>query len=1238
MKIFEKLNKIKDDILKYIEKNKEEKEKLEINNSVYQDFTPIDTIDDEAEYLKALHWAIENDNIKNIALTGVYGSGKSSVIKTYLKKHKKCKAIGISLATFEGGTLEELAELITTNEDNDKNKEKDEKIQIKNFEDELEKGFLKQLFYRINADKIPMSRYRKLHHISVGKYIRTVIGIMIFIVASLYLIVPTELNEFFDNFINKRKTWGDWLITVGSVIVVIAGIISLVKFITSKFRIKELSVGEVTAVGEDSANDNVFSQNIDEIIYFFEKTKYNVVFIEDIDRFNSPLIFVKLREINTLLNQYEVIKKKIVFVYAIKDDLFLDEKERTKFFDFIIPIIPVINETNSGEIMRKYLMIGDYEQLDRKYPKHSISDEFISLISPYIRDMRVLLNIINEFWVYKRTLKDSQDVKLEDECIMAMMIYKNLYPEDFVLLESEEGDIRDAFDHKSKIVDMLKRKCENKIEDIKCLNEDVLVSIRELKTVILSAMVNFKGGVTRIYVDRSYKVVEELLDESYSFDNLRNKKLTVWYYTNSGDKSNEYNDVENENEEVATLFRRYDIKCEFKEMQEEEIALEIEKLDDRIIQLRAKTLQQLLEENTSVEVLPNNVKENELLVFLLRHGYINESYPNYINYFHSGSISNEELNYILAVRNHKRIYDFDFSIKNCANVINRLADFEFGQAEMLNFNIMDYMLNNKINYSSKIDILVKQIVNRSKTSKKFIKEYLRRGLNTEIFLKTICKSSKYIWKDLEQDIEVASTMKDYYLKQILTECSVEDIIKNNYKINNNSVGGIRAYIESDVDILLKLDSVSKDKMASVIDKLDVKFGKVKFDGVNDDIIKYIVDNRHYKINRTMIDTIITYYNVETLEKLYTSNYGCIKAINNKEILAYIDDNFENYIKIFILDEEDNTEESLEDIEEIIDKLINISSELCVEVIKKEKYARWSLLSNCFNGYNNDDKYIIWNCVLGNNRVDATWENYIIYRAEFGLTIDLSMFVNDNIDKLIQSSYEDLLTDDIVIELLIDDIDDDVFRKMIQFYKVESLTCECSVFSKEKIEILIREKYISFTVERYIEIKAISYELSYVYIQKNKEEFLRVCDECELIFDDISALIELNILSDEEIIQVLNCDIKGEMNRNVAMKLKDINMLLPKKHVDMAWDILKDEEKYELLKNQLDLYELDELAIKFGELGGVYSQFKERTRHTYTLEHTKYNEELCAKLKKVGYITSDKKRDGKIIGNVKKNTD
>ena len=161
---------------------------------VYQDQTPSNQIKPEEEGIQALRWAIENQNVKNIALSGPYGSGKSSVIQSYLKEYDVPKRYskwymkwyyqGLGKVPFlerfipkSSGRVLQIS--LATFDENKTGKDSKR--------EELQRGILKQLFYKVNASKIPLSRYRKLHHISGRKYVIAIIGVCLFILAGAYV-------------------------------------------------------------------------------------------------------------------------------------------------------------------------------------------------------------------------------------------------------------------------------------------------------------------------------------------------------------------------------------------------------------------------------------------------------------------------------------------------------------------------------------------------------------------------------------------------------------------------------------------------------------------------------------------------------------------------------------------------------------------------------------------------------------------------------------------------------------------------------------------------------------------------------------------------------------------------------------------------------------------------------------------------------------------------------------------
>ena len=125
----------------------------------------------------------------------------------------------------------------------------------------------------------------------------------------------------------------------------------------------------------------------------------------------------------------------------VKDNIFTKYK-RVKFFDIIIPVIPVVSIEACADIL-----------LDMKNDKKSrlllnVNDKLLRIVGHFINDLRILYDCLNEFKIYKHQMKkdfekiDSEktdDIDGIDNKIFAMIVYKNYYPQDFEDLHRHKG-------------------------------------------------------------------------------------------------------------------------------------------------------------------------------------------------------------------------------------------------------------------------------------------------------------------------------------------------------------------------------------------------------------------------------------------------------------------------------------------------------------------------------------------------------------------------------------------------------------------------------------------------------------------------------------------------------------------------------------------------------------------------------------------------------------------------------
>ena len=240
-----------------------------------------------------------------------------------------------------------------------------------------------------------------------------------------------------------------------------------VLWVFDKARIKSISASGITlsiAADEDCAS--YFNKYRDELIYLFEVNNFDTVIFEDIDRFDDLAIFEELRKLNDLLNMAPGVvgkegNKVVSFIYAVKDSIFALDREldqdsrevlgsgRVKFFDMIISVIPFISKFNANEMFAK-VFESELEQAKSTKEGQRFSD-LLLLAAPYIADMRLMISIRNDYLVMVQEMgspsfDNPSALGLTCTGILAIAIYKNLYPLEYEDLRIHRGKLNELYD------------------------------------------------------------------------------------------------------------------------------------------------------------------------------------------------------------------------------------------------------------------------------------------------------------------------------------------------------------------------------------------------------------------------------------------------------------------------------------------------------------------------------------------------------------------------------------------------------------------------------------------------------------------------------------------------------------------------------------------------------------------------------------------------------------------------
>ncbi len=1184
-------------------------------------------------YFEALDEKLNDNSIKNIAIIGPYGSGKSSVIESYILMDTKNKYLRVSLANFCEATKEIL--------------EKDEK--------KIEEQILQQLFYQLSSDDIPFSGFKKIGHIDKKRQSKLIISIIVWLFS--LALMPNVFKIFNDNLetilsVGFEGLWHQihWFVSILYIITIAVFCIGLFHVLKEIIHIKQkgqLKKLTMKSAQVELSQDSALNKYIDELIYFFEATDKNIVVIEDLDRFNSVLLFSKLREVNFLINNSPKVSQIIKFVYAIKDDIFTDNFNRTKFFDFILPIVPVINATNSGDKLREMLE-----------GKSQLSSNYINDISLYIHDLRLLKNIVNEFQIYNGVINN--DNRKKSIFLFSIILYKNLFTKDFSKEHYREGLLYKIFNEKKGIIldittkDKLEKltNFENQIKEI--LSESAKSEIDLRKEYILEIL-KTNQGVNTICDE----TIEDIIQDEKLFDKLLKQPQILKYNNNSGNfriSNLDFKEIQKKVNPNKTYEERLELIKQSNSQSRIKIESEIIKKKEEIEKFNRKKLSELIKQfkdnSWEAKIFDNYdqklSQEQTLLMLLLRKGYIEENYPLYISYFYEGALSFKDFEFLLNVKNNEK-GNFNTKLSNVNELISRISEDEYEYEATLNKDLIyDFLKRANYNDDCRVDLLLRQFEHIEEAFGEYILPLIYHLQNSQKELQRfielmVVKYYPAIWKNIEQqDFEDSKKDELFMLFLFLSE--------DNIRLLNAASGNdrLKKYLSAKNNFIEIFDSqLEIGNVIKLIKALNLKFHNLTFKRYDNDLIfNYIYQNNNFELNKSMLYQMLFHKYTLTKEEFdklfYKQNYTSIIESNYDSLNDYVAENFITYIKEVYLQLESKQNESEEAISSFIEMLeekdeadilnavLGQISNQIVDIKKFGKEDKWSMLfdQNCVKpNWNN----LIYYFTLKQNELNKTITEWLnIESVCKTITQHKLLFDENNNEKNIVISLQGKIIEN-------NKLSNKSYEWLIGSFPYLYANINIEELSKEKISRLIELKKIAFNIHHYEQILNLGLiDVLIIFTINNIDTFIKNYKDYKFSLELNKGLLDSKSVENYNKISVIKQISIDNISDSIIADLISIVLLSTneatienEKIIHVIKKCHQNYFKLKLLDRFLKLFDFSEIDMIFENIGGDY---KKATilRKRPVWENNEVNRSIAQKLQSIGYFhTIDIDKKGKI---------
>ena len=868
-------------------------------------------------YVDALNNAVQQSEVTNIALSGPYGVGKSSILQGFRKHHPD--AILISLSTFG---FSKPTELKSPNLSDGS---------VSPQTNQIQKEIVKQLLYRKPPSELPASRFKRIQKpdwkqlLAVSVLIGFAATTIVAAIGGLSKIPKVSDSSWWDFGIKFAGVWLLLSLAARFPSQLLQGTVHIDKFTAGP--------ATLTLSGSDKGNgESYFDRYLDEIIYFFEMSTCRIVVFEDIDRFGNSEIFEELRELNTLLNNAEQLRNKrngsgeteIVFIYAMKDSIFesqaasdtgkvakniqdraieeIQRTNRTKFFDVIIPVVPFVTHRSARDVMR--------QELAGVEPK--VSDELIDRVAKYVPDFRLLRSVCNEYVIYSQLVLKGNSLKLEPDKLFALMLYKSVHLKDFERIHLGQSKLDEVYRISLRVRDDCIRRINDQYDALeKRLESNVEAGDIQERASKLRKMVEWVAARSAENVE-SFSV--EIDNCDYSEDKIEahsfwsalskmssNQPIIVRYQY--GPYSNQvnllhFNKADMEEFLGKSIFAapvnskiRNDIDSKLRELEHDREHYRLVTMADLMSDSSATVTSVHTAEPSSFAKYVKTLLGSELAAALIRYGYIDRNFVLYTSTYYDTFLSANAMTFRLQHMEQSEMnVNYLLSAEDVRQLLSDMAiePKEFARPGAYNVAILNYLLLNKDKHQAHFEAVIGSM--------------LKDSNNADILLQAIFTS------------DTPNCNQISLIDELTPRCSrIFDVLVGLRGVpDDQQVGYVDIALRSvssdiDYDTSLLKEFVEKhykamitftdpiadktvDTLATLMSRTGVKFSDIS--QIDSKLRAPLIENGCYEVNR------------HNLEVVSGDNQAALDVLSRKQpsVYAYLLQSLEAYFAIIADDE------------------------------------------------------------------------------------------------------------------------------------------------------------------------------------------------------------------------------------------------------------------------------------------------------------------------------------------------